>query len=133
MRVIIAGGRDFNDQRKLEQVCDILFSKLNKETLEIVSGTAAGADRLGEQYAKRRAYKLTRMPADWDNIEGKMPFMIGERPDGSKYFKGAGHARNRDMAEYADYLVAFWNGSSGTKNMIEEMKSRDKEIRIIKY
>ena len=38
------------------------------------------------------------------------------------------------MAEYADALIAFWDGESrGTKNMIELAKKKGLKIRIVKY
>lgn len=51
IKVIIAGSRDFDDYDRLEEMCDKFLSR-HKE-VEIVSGTARGADRLGEQYAVR--------------------------------------------------------------------------------
>ncbi len=47
MRVIIAGSRSFTDYEVLEVACDNLLFKLDVEC--ILSGTARGADRLGEQ------------------------------------------------------------------------------------
>ena len=39
--------------------------------------------------------------------------------------------RNRQMAENADALIAYWDGESrGTKNMIEEAKKRGLKIPI---
>ena len=38
------------------------------------------------------------------------------------------------MAEYADALVAFWDGESkGTKHMIETAKEKGLDIRIKRY
>lgn len=101
MKVIIAGTRTFSDYEKLKDHCDFLLS--DQPEVEIVSGNAAGADKLGEQYAKEKGYKLTVFPADWN-----------------KYGKRAGYLRNKQMAEYADGLIAFWDGKSrGTEMMIK--------------
>ena len=63
-----------------------------------------GADALGERYAAERGYLLRRFPADW-----------------KQYGRAAGVRRNKEMAQNADALIAFWDGiSRGTKNMIEE-------------
>ena len=48
MKVIIAGGRDFNDYDTLQSYCDSMLA--NQQTVEVVSGTAKGADILGERY-----------------------------------------------------------------------------------
>ena len=49
-KVIIAGGRTFKDYNHLSQVADHMLQ--NKDDIEVVSGTAMGADQLGEKYAK---------------------------------------------------------------------------------
>lgn len=114
MRVIIAGGRDFNDYKILCKVCDHMLSK--STSIEIVSGAAKGADSLGEQYAIDRLLVLKEFPADWS---------IG---------KSAGYIRNKQMAQYADALIAFWNGKSkGTKHMIELAKSNGLKVKIQYY
>ena len=101
MKVIIAGSREFNDYNKLCNVCDYYLSKQSE--IEIVSGTAKGADQLGERYSKERGYALKQFPADWN-----------------KFGNSAGYKRNVEMAEYSDALIAFWNKESkGTKNMID--------------
>ena len=115
MKVIIAGGRDFKDYEKLKQVCDRMLSKQTK--IEIVSGTARGADQLGEKYATEKGYILARFPADWDN-----------------YGKSAGYKRNAQMARYADALIVFWDGKSkGTGHMIELAKVYKLKIHIVNY
>lgn len=115
MKVIIAGGRDFNHLQALCDNCDKILS--NQTNIEVVSGTAKGADTLGEVYADLRGYDVTKFPADWD-----------------KYGKGAGYIRNKEMAEYADALIAFWDGKSrGTKNMIDLARGKGLKVRVIRY
>ncbi len=112
MKVIIAGSRDFNDYKKLCEYCDLMLS--NTENVEIVSGTARGADMLGMKYALDRMLVLKEFPADWDT-----------------FGKSAGYRRNKQMAEYADALIAFWDGKSkGTKHMIDLAKEHGLKIRI---
>jgi hypothetical protein len=105
MKLIIAGGRNFTNYKQLVQECNQFL--IGQATIEIVSGAYfKGADLLGEKYAKEREYKLTKFPADWN-----------------KYGKSAGPKRNQQMANYADALIAFWDGKSrGTKHMIEMAK-----------
>ena len=113
MKVIIAGSRGFLDYNKLCSVCDSLLK--DYKDIEIVSGTANGADKLGEKYARTRGYLIKRFPADWDT-----------------YGKSAGYVRNREMAKYADFLIAFWNGDSvGTKHMINSAKYFKLEVEVI--
>ena len=114
-RVIVAGGRDFNDYELLKSKLDSLL--VNKSNIVIISGTANGADSLGERYAKERSLQLERMPAEWH-----------------KYGKMAGFMRNTEMARVADACVVFWDGKSkGTKHMIDTAERLKLELRIIKY
>ena len=73
------------------------------ETVVVVSGTARGVDRLGEQYTRERGYPIERYPADWD-----------------RYGKSVGFHRNEQMVAVADGAVMFWNVEShGTRHDIE--------------
>lgn len=115
IKVIIAGGRNFDDYDMLKVYCDRLLSKF--KDVQIISGTARGVDILGERYAREREYHIMRFPPDWKS-----------------HGRAAGPIRNRKMAEYADALIAFWDGKSkGTKNMIDEAKSKGLKIKVIEY
>lgn len=112
-KVIIAGGRDFTDYEYLKKECTLLIP----ENVEIVSGGAKGADFLGERFAKELGLSIKKFPANW-NLHGK----------------SAGPIRNKEMAEYADSLICFWDGESrGTKNMIDEANRKSLEIHIFRY
>jgi hypothetical protein len=83
--------------------------------VEIVSGTAKGTDQLGERYANENGYRVKQFPGDW-----------------ARYKKGAGFARNEQMAEYADELIAFWDAKSkGTEMMIELAKERNLKTHVV--
>ena len=115
MKIIIAGGRNFRDYDKLRESCDNIL--VNQKEVEIVSGTAAGADTLGERYAQEKGYEVKKFPAQWD-----------------LYGKSAGYKRNQQMAEYADGLIAFWDGKSkGTKHMIDIANNMGLKVRVIRY
>lgn len=117
-RVIIAGGRDFNDYSLLKSKCDNILSEVSETAqIVIISGTAQGADKLGEKYAEEKGYEIERHPALWD-----------------KHGKAAGPIRNLEMAENADALIAFWDGKSrGTQNMISIAKNKKMMNRVILY
>ena len=106
----------FDNYELLKDKLDKLL-KLRSSNCSIVSGTARGADSLGEVYAKEKGYLLTKFPAQWD-----------------KFGKSAGYRRNEEMAKNADGLVAFWDGQSrGTKHMIDIAKAQGLAVRIINY
>ena len=116
-KVIIAGGRDFNDYELMCKKVNRILSNKNTSEIQIISGNARGADKLGEKYAKDNNISLMCFPADWN-----------------KYGKKAGYIRNEQMAKEADALIAFWDGKSkGTKHMIDIARSKGLLIRVIKY
>lgn len=132
MKVIIAGSRDFDDYEKLCNYCDYLLQ--DKNDIEIVSGAAPGADKLGEKYAEERGYPIKPFPAAWNDIKGKPAHEIGINKAGREYWKVAGFVRNVEMANYADALIAFWlNMSKGTQHMIQVANDYDLQIRIHRY
>lgn len=110
MRTIIAGSRDNVTQDIIDKaVADSGWSDL---ITVVISGTARGADRMGENWAKRKGIPIDSKPADWD-----------------KHGKSAGYKRNQEMAESADALIAVWDGvSRGTSHMIDIAKK--KKLRI---
>lgn len=119
LRIIVAGSRNFTDYPVVEKIL-MDYLKGNLWDIEIVSGTAKGADLLGERFASTHGYPIARFPANW-----------------AHYGKSAGPIRNKEMAAYAakEYgvLFAFWNGKSrGTKSMIELAKQYGLEVHIIR-
>ena len=104
MKVVIAGSRTITNMALLEE--SIKFSVFNGKITEVVSGTAIGADQLGEAWALKNDIPVTKMPADWN-----------------KHGKGAGHIRNADMAKYGDGAIVLWDGESkGALSMIKNIK-----------
>ena len=123
MKLIIAGGRDFNDKilawkefNGFAAELNTDLSKLNSIT-EIVSGGARGADKMGEFIAQFYNIPVKQFVPDWDGLGKK-----------------AGHVRNREMGDYADALLAFWDGESkGTKGMIEYAKKKGLIVKVVMY
>lgn len=82
--------------------------------IEIVSGTCRGPDKYGERYAFDNKIRVKQFPADW---------ILGKK---------AGNLRNSLMADYADAALILWDGESrGTKDMINQMKKRNKPVKVI--
>jgi hypothetical protein len=112
MKVIIAGSRGIKDEQAI-------FSAIKAsefEITEVVSGGADGVDRFGEKYANRYDIPLKVFPADW-----------------KKKKASAGIIRNAEMANYAEALIAVWDGTSrGTKNMIEVAQRKGLKVFVWK-
>jgi hypothetical protein len=114
-RIIIAGGRDFHDYEMVKKACD-KYTKDKYKSIEIVCGMAKGADTLGKKWGEDNGYDIAKFPADWN-----------------KYKNAAGPIRNKQMAEYGNVLIAFWDTKSkGTKNMIDTARDLGLEIVIFK-
>jgi hypothetical protein len=110
MRVIVAGSRDVNSKIIVHQA--IIESEF--DITEVISGCARGVDKLGEAIALDDNIPVKQFPANWD-----------------EYGRGAGFIRNREMAEYADALIAVWDGKSkGTKHMIDIARKYGLEIYV---
>jgi hypothetical protein len=105
--LIVAGPRDYFDREVIldnliDAICDIKPTK-------IITGNATGVDQITAEYC----HGLTEIafevfPTDWD-----------------KYGRSAGPRRNYLMAMQATHLLAFYNGSAGTSNMIYFAKRHD--------
>lgn len=116
-RVIVAGSRSIHDEKLVFGKLDFFLSEKikNAQPIQIISGTAAGVDQLGEAYAKARGFECLRYPADWN-----------------RFGKCAGYIRNIQMADHADAAVVFWDGESpGSKHMIQVAQQKNLAVRII--
>ena len=120
-RLIVAGSRSVCTEaqysRLREKLDHLLSARADTHDICIVSGTARGADKLGERYAQERGYVVHSFPADW-----------------TTHGKKAGFLRNVEMAQNADALLAAWDGQSrGTQHMIDIAKRRQLPIRILHF
>lgn len=87
---------------------------LPKDITEIVSGGARGIDTCAKEYAVANNIKLTEF-----------------LPEYEKYGRSAPLKRNLQIIDYADEVIAFWDGKSrGTKYVIDNCKKKNKHVRI---
>lgn len=116
-RLIIAGSRDFEDYDLLVKVMKAVRLKTaDRYYLEVVTGMARGADKLGLRYAQEHSLPWHEFPANWANG------------------RGSGYVRNLEMAKFSDGLLAFWDGvSPGTRHMISCMKQLHKPVHVVQY
>lgn len=115
-KLLVCGGRDFDDRRRLEATLDKLCWKVRRLAV-ILGDCPTGADRLALSWATSHWHTVFMFMADWD-----------------KFGKAAGPRRNAEMAAAADRGVAFFDGSSpGTADMIRRMKALGKPVRVYRY
>ena len=82
---------------------------------EIVSGGAKGVDTQAAEYALKNGLKLTVLLPRYD-----------------RYGRAAPLIRNREIVDYADKIIAFWDGSSkGTLSVIRYAEKTGKPCHIV--
>lgn len=110
MKTIIAGSRTVTDITEVRMA----MIDCGWTVTEVVSGAAHGVDQLGEQWARENGIPIKLFPAEWGTLG-----------------KSAGFVRNVDMADYADALVAVWDGNSrGTAHMIRTAKNYKRHVYV---
>ena len=108
MKVAVIGSRGIT-------VSD-LGQYLPEDVTEIVSGGAKGVDTCAKEYALAHGLRLTEF-----------------LPEYSRYGRGAPLKRNLQIIEYADLVLAFWDGSSrGTRHVIDACEKSGRMYRIIR-
>lgn len=111
MKVIIAGSRSITNAATVANA----IKESGFPVSEVVSGGARGVDKIGEFYAAIDKIPIKQFIPDWDGL-GKV----------------AGFIRNQAMADYADALIAVWDGKSrGTKDMID--RATKKGLKVFVY
>ena len=116
-KIAIIGSRDFSDKRL---VIDYV-NNLSEDT-EVVTGGARGVDTWAEETARLRGL----------SVQVFLPYF--KRP-GHKYFgryaKWHFFARNDEIIDYCDRVIAFWDGKSkGTNDVIKKAQKKGKEVEI---
>lgn len=100
MKVLVTGGRTFNDRDWLWAGLDLLNSM--HPITEIIEGGAPGADVRAGEWAYHREVRCTVVPAQWE-----------------KHGRGAGFIRNGEMAALKPDYVLACPGGKGTAHMVE--------------
>ena len=109
MKIAIIGSRDLWVEN--------LEEYLPPCATEIVSGGARGIDSCAEAYARINGLKLTVFPPEYERFGRAAPIV-----------------RNQQIVDYADEVLAFWNGSSkGTRSVIEYCKKRGKTVTVVTF
>lgn len=113
MKLVVFGSRRLDPRPRFIDEC--VFLRWGVLPSLVISGTARGADRAGEEWALWRGIPLKRMPADWESK--------GHR---------AGFIRNAEMAAIADWGLGFWDGrSNGTRHMADTLRRLSKSLELV--
>ncbi len=107
MKVAVIGSRGI--------IINNLEEYLPKDVTELVSGGAKGVDTCAREYAQSKGLPIKEF-----------------LPDYRRYSRGAPIKRNQEIIQYADLVLAFWDGTSrGTKNVIDSCHKQNIPINII--
>lgn len=111
LKLLVCGGREYNDRRTVDRVLDMLHA--SKPVGLLIHGACRGADLLAEDWAKKRQIMYCGVPAPW-NLHGNK----------------AGRMRNSYMLDILkpDVVVGF-PGDTGTRDTLT--KSRNAGIDAI--
>ncbi|WP_013627348.1 DUF2493 domain-containing protein [Rubinisphaera brasiliensis] len=110
MRVLITGGRNFDNHELLETTLDAVHASAPLSVL--IHGAANGADTLAGEWASRNGIEVVACPADW-----------------KRYGRAAGPIRNRAMFDLAPDLLVAFPGGKGTADMISAAEQKEIPIR----
>lgn len=114
-RVVVFGGRDYDDRRCLYHVLETVHER--RTITCIVEGEASGADRMARQWAESRNVAVDPYPADWDNVE-RPGAVVRRNKHGKFYDVLAGHVRNEQMLRQGRPSLAIgFPGKTGTRDM----------------
>lgn len=105
MRVLITGGRDYNDYVTLYHALDDIQDKYGQFAC-VITGDATGADHWAESWAWMQKIKHLKFAADWTG-----------------YGRAAGPIRNQIMIDEAKPTLCIkFPGGKGTADMIRRAK-----------
>lgn len=111
MVVAIVGSRDFPSQQLVQR----WIAEHLPPGITIISGAARGVDTWAIQAARAQGFATKEFPAQWE-----------------KYGKRAGFMRNTELAESADWVVAFWDRrSKGTRDTIIKAHEMNKVVTVV--
>jgi hypothetical protein len=114
VKLIIAGSRSIH--ASAVDTVGPKLAELGWTPTQIVSGGALGADQVGERWARMNGIPIRQFIPDWGGYAGMR----------------AGHVRNSQMADYADALLALWDGESkGTAHMVKVATERRLKVHTL--
>lgn len=106
MKIAIVGSRNLTVNN--------LENYLPDNTTEIVSGGARGIDTCARKYAIAHNLKLTEFLPEYNKFGRRAPLI-----------------RNLEIIDYADAVIAFWDGQSrGTQFVIQKCREKRKKVTV---
>lgn len=115
MKVVVCGGRDFDDVIAVDAALDEILMECPMDTLRIIQGGASGADALARRWCVNREVEYINVPADWKT-----------------HGRAAGPIRNQRMLdEYQPTLCIAFPGGRGTADMVKRCLAANVPVRRV--
>ena len=133
VRIGIVGSRQYENRRKIKDTIHKLNLKFGAGNVEVVSGGCPhGADKYAKKYALELEchYKEFNPSHTQKNFYSAMPDRFYDKTYNPKNF----FHRNKFLAKYVDYLIAFIPEgveSKGTLHTIKQAKMFEKKVIIV--
>jgi hypothetical protein len=104
-RVLVCGGRDYADRRRVYGILDVAHAA--NPIVWLIAGGANGADALAIDWARKEQVKFQVFNADWESLGRK-----------------AGPIRNQQMLdEGKPHMVIAFPGGKGTADMVRRAEA----------
>ena len=113
MRVLVCGGRDYDNKPRVYEVLDRIHAEHTIGLL--ICGDAKGADALARRWCTKHGIPLAVFPPAWGKLR-----------------KTAGPIRNTWMLKFMKpHLVVAFPGGRGTQNMLTQSEEAGAKIERI--
>ncbi len=117
VRVLVCGGRRYENYRKVEAVISA-YHRLHNITL-LIEGGARGADAFGAEVAEKYNIPHHKEEALWQNFDSRIEPVKKYKTENNWVCNClAGKNRNRRMLEMNPDIVFAFRGGTGTQHMI---------------
>lgn len=110
MKILVCGGHHYGDYKTVDQVLRRYINPFDGESI-VITGGAAGADSMTEQWCEKNGIHNARVVALW-----------------KAHGKAAGPIRNRAMLELSPELVIAFPGGWDTADMCQQAALQHVEV-----
>lgn len=116
MKILVCGGRNFNDWGLLSQTLDQIRLGYEHDDVTLIHGACSGVDSLAETYAMNYGWTVEPYTADW-----------------KRHGRAAGPIRNQRMLDEGkpDLVIAF-PGGRGTADMVRRARKAEVSVRKVR-
>jgi predicted Rossmann fold nucleotide-binding protein DprA/Smf involved in DNA uptake len=132
IKVAIIGSREYTNKAKIQEFIFNLKGKFNSELIIVSGGAKYGADKYGKRFALDFDLEYHEFPPFHESHN--MYCVLDKFYYNKPYNVGNYHGRNKKIAEYSDYIVAFVPNeiTNGTASAIKYSSELGKKFVIIR-